>query len=154
MYPPVEASCGQKQYYIRSPLHFSAHLIFSLCRGKLYIGIFLGDLSSWTLSNLCRFICCIVVVVVTVSFCCCCSSVIVDPQLQINNNKITQWTTRRIRWKRLNNLCRLIFCLLFVVVVTQQFCCCWSVIVEAQRQMNNNNNNYILTTITWKKRSI
>ena len=86
--PPVVASGVQEQYYIRS---FSAHFIFSFCRGRSYIGIFLGDLSSWTWSNLCRFICCIVVVVaavvvVTVSFCCCCSSVIVDPELQINNN--------------------------------------------------------------------
>ena len=46
MYPPVEASGGQEQSYIRSPLHFSAQLIFSPCRGKSHIGIFLGDLSS------------------------------------------------------------------------------------------------------------
>ena len=46
MSPLVEALGGQGQYYIRSPLHFSAHLIFSSCRGKSYIGIFLGDLSS------------------------------------------------------------------------------------------------------------
>ena len=46
MYPPVEESSGQEQYYIRSALYFSAHFMFSSCRGKSYIGILLGDISS------------------------------------------------------------------------------------------------------------
>ena len=92
---PMEASSGQEQYYIRSDLHFFAHLMFSSCRGKSYIGIFIGDKSSWTFRNLCILICFVVVFVfvfVTVECCCCCSSVIVDPQLQLNknNNKSTQ----------------------------------------------------------------
>ena len=88
-YPhPVEASGGKEQYSIRSVLHLFAHFIFSCWRGKSYIGIWIGDMSSRTLSNCYRFVC-FVVVVVTVS-CCCCSSLIVDPQLQMNNNnKIT-----------------------------------------------------------------
>ena len=45
-YPLVAASSGQKQYYIRSALHFFAHFIFSSCRGKSYIGILIGDTSS------------------------------------------------------------------------------------------------------------
>ena len=129
MYPLVEASGGQEQYYVRlswhsgqsdvphsagiwwpravlhqvrSPLHFFAYFIFSSCRGgKSDIGIFLGDLSSWRLSNLCRFIC--NVVVVTVSFCyCCCSSIIVDPQyrsttttLHSNNKNIQNKKTEQ-----------------------------------------------------------
>ena len=46
MFPPVEASSGQEQYYTRSALHFFAHFMFSSCRGKSYIGIFIGDISS------------------------------------------------------------------------------------------------------------
>ena len=46
MYPPVEASSGQEQYYIRSGLHFFAHFMFSCCRGKSYIGILIGDINS------------------------------------------------------------------------------------------------------------
>ena len=46
MYPSVEASSGEEQYYIRSDLHFFAHVMFSSCRGKSYIGIFMGDMSS------------------------------------------------------------------------------------------------------------
>ena len=61
-YPPLEASGGQEQYYIRSALHLFAHFMFSCCRCKSYIGIWIGDMSSWTLSNLCRLLCC----------CCCC----------------------------------------------------------------------------------
>ena len=51
MYPLVEASGGQEQYYIRSPLHFFAalhffaHFMFSSCRCKSYIGIIIGDIS-------------------------------------------------------------------------------------------------------------
>ena len=89
--PPLEASCGQEQYYIRSVLHLFVHFMFSCCRCKSYIGIWIGDMSSWTLSNLCRLLC--GVVVITVLCCCCYSFVIVDPQLQMsknNNNKITQ----------------------------------------------------------------
>ena len=89
---PLEASSGQEQYYIRSALHLFAHFMFSCCRYKSYIGIWKGDMSSWTLSNLCRLLC--FVVVVTVSYCCSSSFVTVDPQLQMNknknNNKITQ----------------------------------------------------------------
>ena len=87
VYPPVEASSGQEQYYIRSDLHFFAHFMFSSCRSKSYIGIFIGDMSPSTFRNLCRLICC---VNVTVEYCCC-SSVIVHPQIQLNknNNKIT-----------------------------------------------------------------
>ena len=54
---------------------FFSHFMFTCCRGKSYIGI--GDMSSWTLSNLCRLLFVVVVAAVTVS-CCCCSSVIVD----------------------------------------------------------------------------
>ena len=89
-YPQVEACGGQEQYYLRSGLHLFVPFMFSCCRRKSYIGIWIGDMSSWTLSNLCRLLC---VVVVTVSCCCCSSFVIVDPQLQMNknkNNKITQ----------------------------------------------------------------
>ena len=70
---------------------YTPSFIFSCCRGKSCIGI--GDITSWTLSNLCRLLCVVlVVVVVTVSLCCSSSPVIVDPQLQMNNNniKITQ----------------------------------------------------------------
>ena len=91
MSSPVEASGSQEEYYISSALHLFAHFMFSCCRGKSYIGIWIADMSSWTLSNLCRLF----FVVVVVSWCCCSSCVIVDPQLQMNkknnkNNKITQ----------------------------------------------------------------
>ena len=101
MYPLVETSGGQEQYYTLGQLYIClpiSHFMFSCCRGKSYIGIWIGDISSWTLSNLCILLSVVVVaaavvIVVTVS-CCCCSSVIVDLQLQINsnnnNNKITQ----------------------------------------------------------------
>ena len=91
-----------------------AHLMFNCCRGRSYIGIWMADIRSRTLSILCRLLC-VVVVVVTVSCCCSSSCVIVDPQLQMNkkNNKNYIITTQIIRTKRLNNLCRLIF-----------FCCC------------------------------
>ena len=50
-----------------------------------------SNMSSPTLSNLCRFLPVVVIVVVTVSCCCsCCSSSIVHPQLQNNNKKISQ----------------------------------------------------------------
>ena len=74
-------------WWSRAVLHVFAHFMFSCCRGKSYIGIWIGDMSSWTQNNLCRLFCVVVVVVVTVSCCCCCcSSVIVDLQVQMNNN--------------------------------------------------------------------
>ena len=45
-YPPVKASSGQEHYHIRSALNFFAHFMFSSCRGKSYIGILIGDISS------------------------------------------------------------------------------------------------------------
>ena len=76
----VEASGGQEQYYIRSVLHLFAHFIFSCWRGKSYIGIWIGDMSSRTLSNCYRMVS-FVVVVVVVTVSCCCLSLIVDHQL-------------------------------------------------------------------------
>ena len=46
MYPLVEASSGQDQYYIQSDLHFFADFMLSSCKGKSYIGFFIGDMSS------------------------------------------------------------------------------------------------------------
>ena len=141
--PLVEASSGQEQYYQvsltftvmhkvdltfwedadllpsrsiwwpRAVLCLFAHFIFSCCRGKSYIGIWIGDMSSWTLSNLCRLLC--VVAVVTVSYCCCPASVIVDHNYRWTRTTTTNYTvtTRIIRTKRLNNLCRLIFFFFF-----------------------------------------
>ena len=117
MYPLVEASVGQEQYYIRSDLHFFPDFMFSSCRGKSYIGIFIGDMSSWTFRNLCRLIC----------FCCCCyswmllllllficycGSTTTAEQEQQQNYKVT---TILIQTIRLNNLCRLI-CLLLLLL--------------------------------------
>ena len=87
-YPhPVEASGNQEQYYIISALHLFAHFMFSCWRGKSYIGIWIGDMSSRTLSNCYRLayfvvvvVVVFVIVVVTIS-CWCCSSLIVNPQL-------------------------------------------------------------------------
>ena len=82
---PHHTSGGQQQYF--------TYFIFSYCRVKY--GIAIGDMTSWTLSNLCRLCC---VVVVTVSFCCCSSFVIVDPQLQITTTTTTNYTvTKRIK---------------------------------------------------------
>ena len=46
MYSPFEASGGQEKYYILSALHIFAHFMCSCCRGKSYIGICIGDMSS------------------------------------------------------------------------------------------------------------
>ena len=57
----------------------------------------ISNMSSPTLNNLCRFLS---VVVVIVS---CCSSAIVHPQLQMNNNKITNNSNIQIDLHKLDN---------------------------------------------------
>ena len=117
-YPhPVQASGDQEQYYIRSALHSFAYFMFSCCRGMSYIGICVGDMSSWTLRNLCKLLSFVVAgVVVTVSCCGCCSFLIVDPQLYMNNNKNNNkiHSNNKNNQNKKNNICRLLFLLLLL----------------------------------------
>ena len=116
-YPhPVQASGDQEQYYIRSALHSFAYFMFSCCRGMSYIGLCVGDMSSWTLKKLCKLLSFVVVGVVTVSCCCCCSSLIVDPQLYMNNNKNNNkiHSNNKNNQNKKNNICRLLFLLLLL----------------------------------------
>ena len=120
MYPSIEASHSQEQYYIRSALHLCTHLMFSCCRGKSYIGIWIGDMSSWTLSNLCGFLCCCCCsyCLMLLLFICNCGSTTTDEQQQQNYTV----TTTRIRTEKLNNLCRLIFLLLLLLFLLLLLC--------------------------------
>ena len=85
----AKTSTTLSQFYIC----FFGHFMFTCCRGKSYIGI--GDMSSWTLSNLCRLLCVSVVVVAAVTVSCCCLSV------WINNYS---WTRTTITLHSNNNM--------------------------------------------------
>ena len=117
MYPPVEASGGQEQYDMSSALHLFAHFMFSSCRGKSYIGIWITDMSSWTLSSfisieLCCCCCCYCFMLLLL-FICNCGYTNTHEQQQQNYTV----TIQIIRTKRLNNLCILIFLLLLLLLL-------------------------------------
>ena len=95
------------------------------------------------LNNLCMIDICVAVLVVTVSCCCCCTSVIVDPQLQMNKKQEQHQnyivTSRIIRTKRLNNLCR--FISFFLLLLLSNF-----VVVHLSLYMHNDRQ---ITKTTW-----
>ena len=121
--------------------------MFSSCRGKSYIGIFIGDISSWTFRNLCKLICCYCYCWMLLLFICNCGSTTTADKEQQNYTV----TTILIQTKRLNNLYRLI-CLLLLLLLGNFVLvhCAFTIRDEQQYQQHN----YTVTTTMTIKTSI
>ena len=78
--------------------------MFSCCRGKSYIGIWIGDMSSWTLSNLSRLHLLLLLLLLLLLFNCDCGCRMTDEHQQ-QNYTVTTKTQKTKRWIYIYIMC-------------------------------------------------